>query len=215
MLAAVPLRGDSACMNFKRVALVAVSLCAFIAFAITTKRVVLANEHIFEGLVTFKTTVTHQGAVTNSAAVTNSSTVLNSGAVTNSSTVTTTGLETLHGGLKVNGTTYLDGGTTVNGDLFVDGGLTVGGAIAQKVVVGHLQQDGGRPALGIESGVVTLSGGTATFTFAEAFSYAPLCVCNDTATTAAAASCSGASTTQVVPKGGATATISFICVGPR
>lgn len=116
---------------------------------------------------------------------------------------------------RVDGPLYLDGGIILNGALFVDGGLTIGGTIAQKAAVGHLQQDGGRPALAIESGIVTLSGGTATFTFAEAFSYAPICVCNDTATTAAAADCSGASTTQVVPKGGTTATIAFICVGPR
>ena len=41
--------------------------------------------------------------------------------------------------------------------------------------------------MAVEYHNVTLSGGTATVTFGQAFSYAPICVCTDTAGTAAAA----------------------------
>ena len=81
-------------MNFKRLALVAVSLSALLALGITTKAVVIANAHTWEGLAIFQRAVTFESTTATTGAVTNSSTVLNSGAVTNSSTVLNSGAVT-------------------------------------------------------------------------------------------------------------------------
>lgn len=89
---------------------------------------------------------------------------------------------------------------------------TIGG---KNIVTAHTLPDAGVAPLAIETNTVTLSSGTATYTFGTAFSGVPTCICTDTATTAAAANCSGTTATQTVPKGGTSAVINIFCVGPR
>lgn len=201
-------------MNFKRVAIAAVSLCAVIAFGITTKRVVLANEHIFEGLVTFKTNVTHSGPVTNSGTVTNS------GAVTNSSTVSTTGLSTL-GAVTSIGAFNHNGAFNQVGAVAFDGGavdFATAPTIADKnIVTSHTLPDAGVAPLALEMHKLIMSSNTATYTFATPFTGIPICTCSDTTvTTPVACSANAATTTQVVLYSiGASAVVNVICVGVR
>ncbi len=94
-----------------------------------------------------------------------------------------------------------------------DGGtLSVDG---QKVPSVHLLPDAGNTAQAIEHNTVTLAAGTFTYTFAQPFTGVPVCVCSDTAATAAAASCNAATASNVVVKGGATAAVNVICIGAR
>ena len=86
---------------------------------------------------------------------------------------------------------------------------------AKNIVTSHTLPDAGVAPQAIEVNRITLSGGTFTYTFATAFSAVPTCVCSDIATTAAACSASGATASQVVLKGGATASLDVICVGAR
>lgn len=94
-----------------------------------------------------------------------------------------------------------------------DGGtLTIDGA---KVPVMHTLPDAGVSPQAIETNTVTLSSGTLTYTFGTAFGGIPICVCSDTASTAAACSCNATTASQTVIKGGTSAVVNVICVGKR
>ena len=80
----------------------------------------------------------------------------------------------------------------------------------------HAMSDGGVNApQAIETAVVTLSGGTATYTFQTAFAFAPVCVCSDTAGSALACSTNSATASQVVLFGTVSDVINLICIGAR
>ena len=88
---------------------------------------------------------------------------------------------------------------------------------AANIATTHVPSDAGTAPLAIETRVITMSSNTATYTFATAFSYAPICTCGDTTTTTpVACSANAATATQVVIYSiGAAAVVNVICVGAR
>ncbi len=75
--------------------------------------------------------------------------------------------------------------------------------------------DAGVASAHIEYNQVALSSGTVTVTFAHAFSATPMCVCSDTASSAAACNANSVSKTGATFKGTTSDVVDYICVGDR